>query len=227
MKKKMIMIEIVLLLVIGAYAIYANWAKQPKRVEFDDIIAEIYFGDQAEIIVESSFSIDDARTYDLPGLNDDVLDLFEKVEIKLDPTQQMKMIYASLHGIDMLVYFVEFVRRDAKLGEYVHIVTNPLDISYEDIILSLEEAELSDISEALSEKAFSIAHHNTTQLQSVSTAMGSFINNNMKGVLFFEFHDLDAVLFIYHENIYLVTTQNGEYVIVYPEPMSFNDLMGN
>lgn len=222
MKKKMIIVEIVLLLGIGAYAIYSNWAKQPKRVEFDDIIAEVYFGDQADIIVESSFSINDARTYDLPDLSEDVLNRFEHVEIKLDPTQQMKMVYASLHGIDLIVYYVEFVRRDAKLGDYMHIVINPLDISFEDTISSLEDAELTDISEALSERSFSIAHHNTTQLQNVSSAMQTFVHNNMKGVLFFELHDIHAILFIYDGTLYLVVSQNGEYEIIFPESMTFD-----
>jgi len=223
MKKKMIIVEIVLLLAMGAYAIYMNWAKQPKRVEFDDIISEIYFGDTADVIAEMSFTIDDARKWDLPGLSDDILDRFEEHEVKLDPTQQMKMTYASLHGTEMLVYYTEFVRRDAVLGDYAWVHVGPMDLTFDEIIGTLIDEEYQEIASALEDGLFFIEHAHTTSLITISTEMSAFIKDEMSDVLFFHLETEDTIVFVYDGELYVVVLQNGDYEITYPESITFHE----
>lgn len=223
MKKKMIIVEIVLLLAMGAYAIYMNWAKQPKRIEFDDIIAEIYFGDTADVIAEISFTIDDARKWNLPGLTDDIIDRFEKNEVKLDPTQQMKMTYASLHGTEILVYYTQFVRRDAALSDYVSVHVDPMDLTFDVIIDTLVDEEYQEIASALEDGLFFIEHAHTTSLITISSDMNAFIKDEMSDVLFFHLEAEDTVIFVYDGDLYVVVLQNGNYEMILPEVMSFEE----
>ncbi len=223
MKKKMIIVEIVLLLAMGAYAIYMNWAKQPKRIEFNDIMADIYFGGTADVIAEISFTIDDARKWNLPGLTDDIIDRFEKNEVKLDPTQQMKMTYASLHGTEMLVYYTQFVRRDAELGDYAWVHVDPMDLTFDMIIDTLIDEEYQEIASALEEGLFFIEHAHTTSLITISSDMYAFIKDEMSDVLFFHLETEDTVIFVDDGDLYVVVMQNGNYEMIFPEVMTFEE----
>lgn len=223
MKKKMIIVEIVLLLAMGAYAIYMNWAKQPKRIEFHEIIADIYFGDTADVIAEISFTIDDARKWNLPGLTDEIIDRFEKNEVKLDPTQQMKMTYASLHGTEMLVYYTQFVRRDAELGDYASVHVDPMGMTFDMIIDTLIDEEYQEIASALEEGLFFIEHAHTTSLITISSDMNAFIKDEMSDVLFFHLEAEDTVIFVDDGDLYVVVLQNGNYEMILPEVMTFEE----
>lgn len=226
MKKKMIIVEIVLLLAMGAYAIYMNWVKQPKRIEFNDIMADIDFGDTADVIAEISFTIDDARKWNLPGLTDDIIDRFEEHEVKLDPTQQMKMTYASLHGTEMLVYYTQFVRRDAELGDYAWVHVDPMDLTFDMIIDTLIDEEYQEIAVALEDGLFHLEHAHTTSLITISSELSAFIKDFMSDVLFFQLETEDAIVFVYDEDLYVVISQNGNYDIIFPEVMTFDELIG-
>jgi|GEM_PF-1927751 len=225
MKKKMIVIEVIILLCFGTFTVYFHWASQAKHVEMDEIVAEIYAGHHVDIIAEMSMTIGDARQWDLPGLSDEVLNRFERVEVKLDPTQQIKMIYASCQGVEYIIYYVEFVRRDAVLSDYVHVVDHPMEMTFHEIIDHLREKDYVNISNALQMNMFYMAHAHTTELKTISDALNTYIENAMHDVIFFHLMEEDAIIFMYRGDVYLVISHNGSYDIVLPEPMSFDDFI--
>lgn len=225
MKKKMIVIEVMILLCFGVFAVYFHWASQAKHVTFEDLMAEMYPDQDVEVIAEMLFSISDARRWDLPGLTSDVLDRLERMEVKKDPTQQMRMVYLSLQDHEIIVYYLEFVKQFAQLSDYVLTIHHPVAIPFDEIIHELEIMEFHDIAQQLKLGNFSLEHAHTTTLVTISDSVDEFIKDELKDYLFVQLIEQDVIIFVHESELYLVISQNGTFEIVLPQTMSFEDLI--
>ena len=227
MKRKVALIQIVMILGFVGLVILSYFRNQVRHVDWKDVLKKDYDLEVIELIGSFDVDIEQSLTLNLPGFNASgmIFDLMD-APTKHRPDQGIMVNYVLTNDGEKLIYSYPYILWKQKPKDFVHVVDQPQDLTIGDFLEELSEwPEYQDISDEIASHNFFMTHSYDTSMHGVSHLFHEFMEEYLQGVLFFELTNEDAIFFSYNNEAYVLVRMNDSYVFILPEVMTFDQFM--
>lgn len=224
MKKKVMMINSIILIVFLIILGMSYLSIQVIHIDYKDVLKEDYDLEIIETYGSFDVDFDHFLSLELPGVDVNMAVKFNKAPMDKRPDQGIMVNYHLTTDGEKIVYRYPYLMRFQKPIDFVFVIDQPQDKSISDVLDILRGySEYDLIREDIENLKFDLMTGMGTKINLYEGDFLEVFEAYMTGVLFFELRDQDVIFFSYDDQLYLVVKQNDEYVFVLPNLMTFEE----
>lgn len=224
MKKKVMMINSIILIVFLIILGMSYLSIQVIHIDYKDVLKEDYDLEIIETYGSFDVDFDHFLSLELPGVDFNMAVKFNKAPMDKRPDQGIMVNYHLTTDGEKIVYSYPYLMRFQKPKDFVFVIDQPQDKSISDVLDILRGySEYDLIREDIENLKFDLMTGMGTKINLYEGDFLEVFEAYMTGVLFFELRDQDVIFFSHDDQLYLVVKQNDEYVFVLPNLMTFEE----